>query len=223
MSIERDSINKNLHLRLDHNPRIDGLQKFRKILEREYFSDVTVRNCALEPQSINLIIELDSPYGLIEMHQHLMEGNLGRTQNDPFTGLPISPLDSSLFELQLLNDQLVDVEEFSIFLADCTIVIKKIYPQSIQEQLANIFNSFRDHFIPMTQEYTRIPNEIYIPVFEGDLSENELVLTRIEQANNNIKDYFNYWGLYFDYQEDAAIYELEKKSIFNGDLYMLNH
>jgi hypothetical protein len=223
MSIERDSINKNLHLQLDHNPRIDGLLKLRKILEREYFADVTIRNCALKPQNINLIIELDSPYGLIEMHQHLMEGNLGRTHNDPFTGVPISPLDASLFELQLLNDHLVDVEEFSIFLADCTIVIKKIYPQSIQEQLVDIFNSLRDHFILMTEEYSRIPNEIYIPVFEEDLSANDLVLTKIEQGNNNIKDYFKYWGLYFDYQEDAAIYDLEKKSIFNGELYMLNH
>ncbi len=223
MSIERDSINKNLRLQLDHNPRIDGLKKFRKVLEREYFADVTIRNCSLDPQSINLIIELDSPYGLVEMHQHLIERNLGRTQNNPFTGAPISPLDSALFELQLLNAQQVDVEEFSVFLTDCTLVIKKIYPHSIQEQLGNIFNSLRDHILPMTLEYTNIPNEIYIPVFEECMAENELVLANIEQANNDIRDYFNYWGLYFDFQEDAAIYDLEKKSYFNGDLYMLNH
>lgn len=223
MSIERDSINKNLSLQLDHNPPINGLKKFGNVIERELISDVTIRNCSLDPESIKLIIELDSPYGLIDMHQYLREGFLAPTQNDPFTGTPISSLDSALFELQLLNDPLIDVEEFSIFLADSTIVIKKIYPQSIQEQLANIFNSFQEHLIQMTREYSKIPSEIYIPVFEEDLSENELVLTKIEQAKNSIKDYFNYWGLYFDYQEDAAIYDLEKKSIFSGELCMLNH
>ncbi|MGB5692889.1 MAG: hypothetical protein WBM43_09810 [Flavobacteriaceae bacterium] len=223
MSIERNSIYNNFRLQLDRNPRINGLTKFRKILERDYFSDVTIRNCNLEGQNINLIIELDSPYGLEDMHQHLREGNLGCKQSDPFTGLPISPLDSALFELQLLNDPLIDVEEFSIFLSDCNIVIKKIYPQSIQEQLANIFRALEDHLILMIDDCIKIPNEIYIPVFEEDLSENDVVLSNIEQANNNIKDYFNYWGLYFDFQEDASIYDLEKKSIFNGDLYMLNH
>ena len=223
MAMGRYNIDKNLRLQLDHNPRINGLMRFRKVLERDYFSDVTIRNCSLDNQNINLVVELDSPYSLVEMHQHLNEGNLGSTQNDPFTGVPISPLDSALFELQLLNDPLIDVEEFSIFLADCHIVIKKIYLQSIQEQLANIFKALEDHLILMTDNYAKIPNEIYIPVFEEDISENEVVLANIEKANNDIKDYFKYWGLYFDFQEDAVIYDLGKKSIFNGDLLVLNH
>lgn len=223
MSIERYRTDKNLFLPLDQNPRISGLQRFRKILERDYFSDVTIRNCSLDANNINLVIELDAPYGLVELCQQLKDGNLGCTKNDPFSGNPISPLDSALFELQLLNDSLIDVEEFSVFLSDCLIVVKKIYPQSIQEQLGNIYNTLKEHLILMTEGFNKIPNEIYIPVFEEDLSENDQVLAKIEQANNNIKDYFNYWGLYFDFQEDAVIYDLENKSIFNGDLYMLNH
>lgn len=223
MSIERYSIDKNLRLKLDHNPRVNGLAEFRKILEREYFSEATIRNCSVNAQNINLVIELDAPYGLVEMHQYLIDGNLGRLQNDPFTEAPMSPLDYALFEMQLLNDALIDIEEFSIFLANCNIVIKKIYLQSIQEQLGNIFNSLKDHLVLMTEKFCRIPNEIYVPVFEEDHSANETVLTNIEQANNNIKDYFNYWGLYYDFQEDAVIYDLQGKSIFEGDLYMLNH
>jgi len=223
MSIERDKISKNLRLRLEHNPRINGLAKFRKTLEREYFSRVTVRNCSTNNDFINLVVEIVCPYNLSEMDQHLKAGSLAKTRNDPFTGLPISPLDSALFELQLLNDQSIDVEEFSIFLEDCSIVIKRIYQQSIQEQLASIFSALAAHLNTITENFRKVPFEIYIPVFEEDLYENESQLAKIERTNNDIKDYFQYWGLYFDHQEEATIYDLSCKQIFSGELYMLDH
>ena len=53
--------------------------------------------------------------------------------------------------------------------------------------------------------------------------ENDINIANIEQANNEKKDYFKYWGLYFDNQEEAVIYELTKKRIISGELHMLNH
>jgi hypothetical protein len=44
---------------------------------------------------------------------------------------------------------------------------------------------------------------------------------RAEKISN--KDYFSFWGLYFDSEEDAVIYDLSNKSFISGDLYMLNH
>ncbi|MGI9545622.1 MAG: hypothetical protein ACR2MM_00175, partial [Flavobacteriaceae bacterium] len=137
---------------------------------------------------VNLVIEMDCPIDLLEMSASLKEGNWARTQIDPFTGSSISPLDTALFELQLLNDALLDVEEFAIFLEDCSIIIKKIYKHSIQEQLVDIFNVFSDHLGVLTRNFKEVPYEIYIPVFEEDLLENELKIASIEQAKNNKKD-----------------------------------
>lgn len=223
MPIDRDSISNNLRLHLDNNPRINGITKFKSDLERDYFSRITVRNCNPTAEIINLIIELDCPLDLSEMLLQLKKGNWARTQKDPFTEIPISPLDNALFELQLLNDPLLDVEEFSIFLDDCSIIIKKIYHQSIQEQLVEIFEELCIHLEELTKNIIETPSEIYIPVFEEDLFHNDVKIANIEQANNDRVDYFKYWGLYFDNQEDAAIYELGKRCIFNGELYMLNH
>ena len=223
MAIDRDRISSNLRLNLDNNPRISGLRKFRRDMEREYFSRVKVRNCTPDLNHISLVIEMDCPFNLREMSTHLKEGRWARTHRDPFTGLPISPLDNALFELQLLNEPLLDVEEFSIFLNDCSIIVKKIYQHSIQEQLADIFEAISLHIDKLTSNFQHIPYEIYVPVFEEDLIENDINIANIEQANNEKKDYFKYWGLYFDNQEEAVIYELTKKRIISGELHMLNH
>jgi hypothetical protein len=74
-----------------------------------------------------------------------------------------------------------------------------------------------------TKKFTETPYEIYIPVFEEDHFENDTKLKNIRIGNNNKKDYFEYWGLYFDSEKDAVIYDLKNKSIIFGDLFMLNH
>ena len=48
-------------------------------------------------------------------------------------------------------------------------------------------------------------------------------IAQIEQAHNDKKDYFGYWGLYFESEEDGVIYDLPRKRIITGELHMLDH
>ena len=216
-------MSKNLHLRLDNNPRIPGLEKFIADLEREYFSKVTVRNCTPFINDNNLVIELDCPLKLVELVHQIKTGCCAFGTWDDCTEEHLSSLEKAHFELCLKNDSDIEIEEFSIFLADCSIIIKKIYSQSIVEQLVNIFEALSEHLDNLTKKSREVPFEIYVPVFEEDLLENDIKIANVEQNLNERKDYFGYWGLYFEGDVDAVIYELPKKRIISGELYMLNH
>ncbi|MGB5355103.1 MAG: hypothetical protein WBN11_00265 [Eudoraea sp.] len=208
----------NFNLKLDQNPDILGLSDFIRRLEKDYFSEVTVRTIPADRDQINLIIELDCTFNLVEVLSQLQKGNWGTTISDGTA----SPQLKALNRLRQLNDSEIDVEEFSIFLKDSSIVIKNIFKNSIQDQLNLILQSIAAHYVHFTKKLTETPYEIYIPVFEEDLFENNTQIRDIRISNNQPKDYFNYWGLYFESEEDALIYKLKDKSFIPGDLLMLN-
>ncbi len=208
----------NFNLKLDQNPDILGLSDFIRLLEKDYFSEVMVRTIPADRDQINLIIELDCNFNLVEVLSQLQKGNWGTTISDGTA----SPLLKALNRLRQLNDSESDVEEFSIFLKDSCIVIKNIFKNSIQDQLNLILQSIAAHYVHFTKKLTETPYEIYIPVFEEDLFENNTQIRDIRISNNQPKDYFNYWGLYFESEEDALIYKLKDKSFIPGDLLMLN-
>ena len=223
MPIHLENFENNLKLRLDDNPQLVGFEAFKRSLERDYFSEVTIRNCSLDNSVGNLVVEMDCNLDLIEVLFHLQKGTWGSSNSAEGQAGESSAFSEVLAKLKDLNSFSIDVEEFSIFLNDSSIIIKKIYTNSIEEQLANILSSIAEHYVHLTRGLKETPYEIYVPVFEDDLLENGGTLTRIQTANNHIKDYFGFWGLYFDSEEDAVIYDLSTKSIVSGDLYLLNH
>lgn len=219
MSIHLENFRNNLKLRLDENPQLVGFETFKRNLERDYFSKVTIRNCSQDISVGNLVVEMDCNLDLVEVLFHLQKGSWG----SPNSSESSSAFTEALVKLKELNSFLIDIEEFSIFLNDSSIIIKKIYADSIEEQLGNILTAIAENYVHLTRGLKETPYEIYVPVFEDDLPENGVTLSKIRTANNHIKDYFGFWGLYFDSEEDAVIYDLSSKSIVSGDLYLLNH
>ena len=222
MSMSRDCFHRNLKMQLDNNPDIRGLSAFRQQLEKDYFAEVQVRNRRTDSQHINLIIEIDCNFSLEEV-VYLIDHKQWGIHSDHLKHKSGTSFSEALSDLSQLNNLEIDIEEFSIFLKDTSVIIKKIYDRSIPDQLSELFNSLVEHYITLTKNCSEAPYELYIPVFEEDLFENDLKIAAIEQGNNDKKDYFGFWGLYFDSEEDAVIYDLNKRRIFTGELYMLNH
>lgn len=196
---------------------IEGLEIFKRSLERHFFSRVTVRNCSLVKTSVLLAIELDCELSLVEMLFHFNKGTWGNFQ------LGKSSFAKLLRQLVTENDVHVDAEEITFTFKDTTIVINKIYKNSIAEQLENIFMQIGKHYVHFSKGLMETPYEIYIPVFEESTHANDTLLRNIEAANHSKKDYFKYWGLYCESEEDAVIYDLKNSRIEKGDLFMLNH
>ena len=223
MPIHLDNFKNNLKLQLDNNPQLNGLDAFKKHLEKEYFSNVTIRNCSTDNNFDSLVIEMDCNIELVEVLFHSQKGTWGNLCLDETSEFFSTSFSEALNTLKGLNDQPIDVEEFSILLKDASIIIKKIYEESIPEQFGNLLNSIAENYVHITRGLSESPYEIYIPVFEENILENNMLLSNIKVENNSSGDYFAFWGLYFDSEEDAVIYDLSNKSIISGDLYMLNH
>ncbi len=197
--------------------KIEGLEAFAKSLERHFFSEVTVRNCASLKTSVQLAIELDCNLSLVEMLFHFNKGTWGNFRQNKSSF-------SELFrQLEKKNGLHVDTEELTLVFKDTTIVIHKIYKNSIEEQLENIFRQIGKHYVHFSKGLTETPYEIYIPVFEECTHANDTLIRNIEAGNHSKKNYFKYWGLYCESEEDAIIYDLKKMKIEQGDLIMLNH
>ena len=174
-------------------------------------------NCSSDDGIAKLSIELDCNLCLLETLYQFNNGVWGNFEPN-----------KSVFEdaLQLIrnNNKIpIEVSELSIFLEDTSIIINRIYPESIPTQLENILSELGRHYVHFTKGLAETPFEIYVPVFEENTNENNFTLSKIAQGNNNQKDYFAFWGLYFDSEEDAVIYDLEHTSFVPGELYMLNH
>lgn len=217
MPINDDNLDNFSRVFFNSTIQIEGLDRFVKSLEKHFFSQVTVRNCSCSPDSVNLVVELDCNFGLREALYHFENGTWGNfeSKENSFLG--------ELNQLKGCNTVPIEVEEFSLFLKDTSIIINRIYDQSISQQLENILLEVNAHRVHFTKVLTETPYEIYISVFEDNVTQNEQTdLKNIGLGNNSMKDYFCFWGLYYYSEDDAVVYDLKKKSIIRGNLQMLN-
>ena len=198
-----------------------GLDTLKSCLEKDYFAKVTIVYSTACFEEENLAIEMNCNISLLEMLFHIQQGNWGNTPslNKVYKG-------SSLFgeHLQYIRDEnqtTTDIEELSIILKDCTIVIKKIAPESIEQEIDVLLNVLAENYVYITKHLTVTPMELFIPVYEEVSSANH--------SNNTVgskkiieKGYYSYWGVYYNEEEEAMIYDLYSKSIIAGDLDLLN-
>jgi len=217
MPLNNDNFDEFSRVGFNRNVEIESLNCFTKNLEKHFFSQATIRNCSSSNNTVNLVVELDCNFGLLEALHHFDKGTWGNftCKENSFSG--------ALEQLKESNIIDIEVEEFSLFLKDTSIIVNRIYNQSISKQLENIFSKLSEHAIHFTKGLTEIPYEVYIPVFEDNVMENESkLLMNIRSGNNSEQDYFSFWGVYYYSEDDAVVYDLKNQSIIKGNLQMLN-
>ncbi len=217
MPLNNNNFDNNSRVGFNKILKLEGLDCFVKNLEKHFFSQVTVRNCSTSINSVHLVVELDCNFGLLETMHHFEKDTWGnfKSQQNSFAG--------ALKKLRESNDLSIEIEEFSLFLKDTSIIVSKLYDQSISLQLEHIFIQLKEHAIYFTKGYSEIPFEIYLPVYEDSVIENEhSLMMNTNPRNNNKKDYFSFWGLYYYSEDDALVYDSKSQSIIKGNLQMLN-
>lgn len=216
-----------MFLQGDHNhlksgasalPSLYGLDNFRVSLERDYFCDISVRNQESNTYRCDLALGMHCNLSLRGLVQGYRERIWGV---QPEEG-EANPLVVALDRLNLQNPVEVDIEEVAIFLQDTLITIKNIYPRSVAEQFGHLMAALADHYNHLAMLENSLPYEIYIPVFEEGETDPELPIQRPASLARCSKDYLEYWGLYYETEEDAVIYDLGKRTTITGELYMLN-
>ncbi len=217
MPIHLNNLKNNLLFEFNENFQIKGLDNFRKNLEKNYFSEITFRQYSTHSESVNLVVEMDCNLTLVEILYHFNKGNWGSFKSGKST------LVNEVRALCELNEFLIDIEEFSINLKDTSIIIKKNYNLSIPEQFESIFSGIGSHYVHFTKGLTEIPYEIYISVFEETGGKYSSFIPECDKTkDDNENGFLKFWGMYYDSEDDAVIYDLENLCIVSGELYLLN-
>ena len=207
---------------VQNTDHINGLELFRKSLEKNYFAEVGIANYGAKEEVANLIIDLKCNFSLSETLFYLT--NTISKSRKPKSLIPRKTFlfHKAYSKLKNSNHISLDISELTINLTDTTILISKIYDHSIEDQIENIFTELSNHNLYYTKGHNETPFEIFIPVFEEDTLESDAKLQNIVSDNNNINDYFGFWGMYYDLTEEAVIYDLNTKRIIQGDIQILS-
>ena len=206
---------------IGNNISLPSLEVFRKELEKEYFAEVSIVIIDCDEQESDLVIELQWNISLVEFLNQIRKRNIGQVSRINIDDFQEVALSNALGQLRRQNVRSIGLEELNFSLSDCEINIKKIYPNSIEDQLGNIYKMLARHHIHFTSANRIQPSEIFIPVYEENLLKNLDQASCIKESPSSKKDYFNFWGIYFSHNDDAVIYDLSTRSIISGDLYML--
>ncbi len=197
-----------------------GLESLKNSLEKDYFSHVTIRNSAVCCEQNNLVIELNCALSLHEVLFHIQQGTWG-TDHLVLVNKGLTVLSKHMQSIRELNNAFIDVEELSFFLKDCSIIIKKLGPESVEHELDTILSTLAENYVYITRNLSETPSEIFIPVYE-EVSSGDHITRLAGPLRIDQKGYYSYWGLYFERDIEAVIYDLEGKNIISGDLNLLN-
>ncbi len=197
-----------------------GLESLQNSLEKDYFSNVTIRNSSVCCEQNNLVIELKCALSLHEVLYHIQQGTWGTDQLS-LVNKGLTVLSHHMQGIREINNTFIDVEELSFSLKDCTIIIKKLGPESVEHELDTILNTLAENYVFITRHLSETPTEIFIPVYE-EVSSGDQVTRLTGPLMIDQKGYYSYWGLYFENDIEAVIYDLKGKNIISGDLNLLN-
>ena len=197
--------------------KLYGLDTFRKNLERDFYA---VADISSKPDkdgfTTNLVIDLKCNFSLTQCLFHLNTGNWGGFLTE---SQEVPKFEKSIQELIDKNKNPLDIIELSINLRDTSLIISKIYPNSIQDYLGAILPAISANFIHFTKGLTEMPFEIFFPVFLDQTPLGSVNAASGKNLKSLTKGYFNYWGLYFESnaEKDAVIYDVKNKTITKGD------
>lgn len=200
-----------------------GIDEFRKSLERDFFATAEISwTRDIDNGTTDLIVNLECNFDLTEILFHLNNGTWGGFSSENNT---IPNFQKSIEKLTEQNKNKVDITELSINLKDTSLIVTKIYPQSILDYLAAILPAISANFVHFTKGLTELPFEIFVPVFIEQTLSMGTSSTSCRKQHSISKGYFDYWGLYFEsnIEKDASIYDVRNKSIIDGDFFLLDN
>lgn len=198
-----------LSVKIDESPVISGLDEFMKGLERLFFAEASAKIWLSANGAQDLVLHIKSPIPLLEVLHHHRLGRWGAFRTES-ARVQISKLQEMLQTLEVRNDRPVDIEELSLELNDILIVIRKSGVHSIAGEFDQLLESLAAHYVYLTQGLQQIPYEIYIPVAE------EGTLPRALPPDSRVPDFYAHWGVYFESEEDARIYDLGTRTLLGN-------
>jgi hypothetical protein len=203
-----------------------GIEEFRQELDQSYVSIIQGRPGPLGGLH-ELAVEFIAQLTLIEVAKFLLEGIAFDLIKSGTKAFVLRPFLAAYEKLKGRNPTYrLDIEELRIMFQDTTVVIHKLTNDSIFPHLDKILRTIAFHSAKLTLGTGERPFEIHVPIFE-DPTQDRLcrfrVMLDVDETIRNIStsDYFQLWGLRYDYAGDR-VYNLEKGLIIENEFYTLD-
>ncbi|WP_108422877.1 hypothetical protein [Flagellimonas amoyensis] len=193
----------------------NGLDEFLKTIEKDFFAEVKMHfKHDKESKKTDMILDLHFNFGITESLHFFTSGTWGGMTFPEREHKVSSSLEKAFAELNSKNNFLLDISEASLHFKDTSIIISRVYEQSIPDQIGNILLKASEHFVYYTKGLTEIPYEIFVPVYEYGAPS-------VFEPKKGKSSYFDYWGLYFeDDSHQVMIYSLHKRKMYEVDLFL---
>ena len=200
--------------------KLAGLASLKRILERDFFCETTIDIFAHDDKKVDLVIHLYCNFGLTESLFHLNKGTWGNFRNVISGDVKTSPFQAALWELESNTNTIFDIKELSIHLRDTSIIIYKLPNQQIQDNLESILDFVSGNFVYFTRGLSEMPYEIFVPIHE----ETKNSFSHSEKERNGKSKYLQFWGIYFEGDDDLQVYDVTNKTIIEqSDSFLLNY
>ena len=202
---------------------LNGLQSFKKSLERDFFCDCETF-CGLDNDKIttNVALTMRYKFSLSESLFYLTKGNF---ESDYSDNIGIAKFENAIEDLFQKNQDPIELIEVTFYFTDTTLIISQLYPGSIMDNLRILLSAVSENLVHFTKGLTEMPFEIFIPVLEEQELKPETKLINREIKNEDYTGYLDYWALYFESNadKDPVIYNVRTKNITKEPFFFLDY
>jgi hypothetical protein len=200
----------------------EGIDEFRDELAENYASFVKGRPGDLG--GINeLLIEIFSNVPFAEVAKFLAEGIAFDLIKSGTKSFVLKPFLTAYKKLKEKNESKgIDIETLRIAFQDSEVIVYKIEHDSIYSHLEKTLTMIADNYPRFELASGELPVEIHVPVFEDD-SEDRFARYRVQLdvdetiENISASDYFNLWGLKYDFARSSRVYDVSRKLLIDDE------
>ncbi|WP_165750273.1 hypothetical protein [Cellulophaga sp. Z1A5H] len=200
--------------------KILGLDAFMLKIEKDFFCNVSIVSEDTSVTKNDLVLDINFNFNIKQGLSILAEGKLEGHD------LMLKNEDGHFFftaleKLRNASRNTFDIKELNLIFEDCTIIIYRIFENSIPLEIDKLILELHKNYIYYTKGLSQLPYEIHIPVLEKSNFLNKKTLLNCNAKEIDQKNYNGFWGLYFDSIVDSEIYDSQSKEIIYGKLTML--
>jgi hypothetical protein len=197
-----------------------GISDFKNNLERDYTTFIRQKTDGYGAGFYEFVVEIISDITLNDFITFLLTGTAFDLVKYGTKNFAIQPFLNAYKKLRTTNKE-VDIEELRFSFKDSNVIIYRIYQNSILEELENILLSLSINYDKLFYENKERPYQIDIPVFEDPIENNGIdfrFLLSVDEPiqNTSSKDYFKFWGAYYQFRGWKYVYDCLNKKLMDA-------
>ncbi len=200
--------------------RPKGMEEFQQVLSENYITVIRAMRGSCGGGMNHLAVELISQIDLSDVLKIIRDGVIFDLMKSGSRAFVLQPFLNAYKKLCKLNAgvRAIGIEELNISFRDSKIKIYNLGETDVIDELEKIFVALAGNYENMILPSGEKPYEVYIPVFRDIREDGEIIYRQLQDYDETIQDvskddYYNYWGLGYDWDIFSRAYDLKAKQL----------